>query len=135
MAVTVSNNAFLSIGGHDISSWCKSVKLTVDGESHDVTVMGNSGWRSTIVGLKTWSIDAELVTEYGATKSGDLAWDHFATEVAVIFRPDSGTKSATNPEYTGNATMFSFGDGGSVGEVPPIGLKLSGVGALARAVA
>lgn len=134
MSVTTANDWFISVGGTDISSWTKSVKVNVNGESHDITTMGNDGWKSIIVGLKTWSVDVELLTEYGANKSSDIVWALFATTVAVVMRPDSGAKSATNPEYTGNATVFTFADGGSVGEVPPISLRLEGNGALARAV-
>ena len=58
-----------------------------------------------------------------------------AAVVALVIRPDAGAKSATNPEYTGNALLASYSPiGGSVGDVAAAPVTFVGTGDLARGV-
>jgi hypothetical protein len=133
MAVMVFKNAFVSINGVDLSNHTKSVQITHSAATQDNTVMGQNT-KSNISGLKEWSATVEFAQDY-ANSSVDQTLNALVgnNAVAVIFRPDSGNASVTNPNYMGNAIVTSYQPlGGGVGDYHKTQIQLACAGDLTR---
>jgi hypothetical protein len=133
MAVMVFKNGFVSINAVDLSNHCKSVQITHSAATLDNTVMGNNT-KSNLSGLKEWSATVEFAQDY-ANSSVDQTLNPLIgnNAVAVIFRPDSGNASITNPNYMGNAIVTSYQPiGGGVGDYHRTQASLACAGDLTR---
>ena len=129
MAVLNFNDAFLSIGGTDLSDHVESIKLEVRPDMLEKTAMSDTEHRFQ-QGLQDWyqdyaagSVDATLWALVGA-----------AAGSAMVLRPDSAAKSTSNPEYT--ATLIFEGYEpltGGVGTLQKVTAKFRPDSALARA--
>jgi hypothetical protein len=134
MASTVLNDAYVLLNSVDLSNHVRSVEITYDADEQDNTAMGNSGYSSTLTGLKNGSINLEFNQDYAASSVDATLWPLFGTSFAFEIRPTSSAVGATNPKWTGTASMFSYSPlAGQVGQtnVTPLTLKIQG--ALTRA--
>lgn len=125
MAAIVYTDALVVINSVDLSDHVKSVTLNYESEVLDDTVMGTSGTRSAICGLKNWSLEVNFLQDYAA---GEVDATLFGLVGAVAFpirvRPSkTNAISTSNPEYQGDAILASY---------PPI---TGEVGALGTATA
>jgi predicted secreted protein len=135
MAESVASNFFLSVGGVDLSDHVRSLTLSHEGETVDITAMGDTS-REMLGGLKSWSMEVEFNQDFAAAKVDATLFPLLATTVALVFRPDTGAVSATNPEFTGNAILTSYPPlAGSVGDAHVTSVSFTGSGDLARATA
>ncbi len=134
MANRVITNAYVLINSVDLSTSVRQVTLNYSAEQQDDTAMGDSA-RSRIPGLKDWSLDIEFFQDYAASKVDATLFSLIgAAPFAIEIRGDSGSVSATNPKYTGNATLESYQPvAGTVGENQMAPVRLMGVGTLTRA--
>ena len=136
MAETLTN-AFVSLGGTDLSSNIKSVTLPLSVEEIEAAAMGDAA-RGAIPGLKVFSLSVEFFQNFAA---GEVDVTLFpllgdAAGFAVVFRKDTAAKSATNPEYTFTGILTSYGLGGSVGDahMAPVEIANLAGGTIARSV-
>lgn len=125
---------YLSVGGTDISSYVKSMELTMNGETVDVTAMSSTAWRSFAAGLKDWEISVTCNTDVAAGLLDSIMAALYFTSAAVEVRATGSAVSTSNPKWTGTAivvpgTIF----GGSVGDASETSFTLKGSGALTRA--
>lgn len=136
MANQMLYNAFVSINGVDLSSHVRSVQISYEANMLDDTMMGDAT-KSNKPGLKNWSITLEFEQDYAAAQVDATLFPLVgAAAFPIIIRPDAGVKSATNPEYTGNAVLENYQPvGGSVGELAMAPVTLRSAGALSRAIA
>jgi hypothetical protein len=135
MAKTVLTDAFVSIGGNDISDHVRTVTLNYAAEEQDDTTMGDDT-RTNLGGLKTWSLDLEVANDFAATEIDSIMFPLVGTQVAVVFRPTSAAKGTNNPEYTGTGMLSSYNPvGQSVGDLATAPITIVSAGTLARAVA
>jgi len=135
MAEQVFTDAFVSIGGNDISDHVLSVTLDPSADLQENTAMG-AATRSRIGGLKDWSLSIELNQDYAAADIDSIMFPLIGTEVAIILRPDSAVVGAGNPQYTGNGILESYGAmSGAIGEALKTTISIQASGDLARAVA
>ena len=135
MSETVLKNAFISIGGNDISGYVKSVSLPLSAEMLDRTTMGDDT-RQKKAGLKDWSVSVELLADYAAAALDSILFPLLGTEVAVVIRADAGVIGVNNPEFTGQAAFESYPPlGGAVGELAASSISLQAAGDLSRATA
>lgn len=129
-------DAFLSIGGSNVSSYIKSIEVTVNGETVDVTAMSSTSWRSFVAGLRDWEITVTANADMAATLLDSILWPLYQTSQAIIFRPTSAAVGTSNPSYSGNAIVVPGSIvGGSVGDAAETSFTLRGSGALTRATA
>ena len=127
-------DAFLSVGGTNISSYTKSVELTVNGETVDVTAMSSTSWRSFVAGLRDWEISVTCNTDVANTLLDSIMWPYYQTSQAIIMRATSASVGTSNPSYSGNAIVVPGSIfGGSVGDASETSFTLRGSGALTRA--
>lgn len=124
----IYKNAHLSIGGTDLSGWLETVEPTFEVEQGDDTVMGD-GARSNDPGLDVISLSARFKNPFDDNGPDETIWDLKGTTFAVVWRPDAGTASATNPEYTGTGTWTSWNPvAGNVGDEGIGSLEIVGAG-------
>ena len=114
----IYKNAFLSLGGTNLSAHLESVEPSFEVEMGDDTVMGDTG-RSNEPGLENVTITARFKNPFTATTGPDaVIWPLKGTTFTVIFRPHGASSSTSNPSYTITMTWNSWNPtGGSVGDV------------------
>jgi hypothetical protein len=136
VATLVLNDAFVSVGGTDLSDWVKQVRIDYGAAALDDTVMGDTT-KSSIGGLKEWSGQIDFIQDYAASAPDVTLFSIIGTVVTIIGRPVAGTAvGATNPNYTGSALLTGYAPiSGSVGEIATTTLSFTSAGNLSRAVA
>lgn len=134
MPSTVLNDATVILNSVNLSDHVRSVELTYDADEQDNTAMANGGFSSTLTGLKNGSINLEFNQDYAASSVDATLWPLFGTSFTFEIRPTSAAVSATNPKWTGTASMFGYSPlSGSVGQVNTTTVPLKVQGALTRA--
>lgn len=134
MPESILKNAFVSIAGVDLSDHVRTVGWPLGVERQDDTVMGDNA-RSFVGGLETWTLTVEFNQDYASSKVDATLGPVIGTVVAVILRPDTGAKSATNPEWTGNGLIADYTPvAGSVGDVAIATVEIIQAGSLTRGV-
>ena len=93
MASMVLYDAFLSVGGTDLSDHVRSVTIDAGTTMQDDTAMGDT-FQSNANGLATWSITVEFLQDYAASKVDATLYPLLgpsATNAALVIRPASGS--------------------------------------------
>jgi hypothetical protein len=133
MAEQIFDNAFLSVEGTDLSDKIRSVTFSYSSETQDDTAMGDDT-RSMVGGLKNWSVEVEFNQDFASGEVDATLFSKVGTKVALVLRPDAGTKSTTNPEFTGDAILTDYPPmGGSVGDQLTASATFQAAGTLSRA--
>ena len=129
----IYKNAFLSLGGTDLSAYLEGVEPSFEVEMQDDTVMGDTA-RSNEPGLDVWGFSATFKNPFAASGPDATIYALKGTTFAIIWRPDSGAAAATNPQYSGTGTWPSWNPvAGAVGDEGIGSLELVAAGALTRA--
>lgn len=133
MATFAVTNAYLTVGGTDLSDHVRQMSINISAEELDDTAMGDT-WHSRLAGLKDWSITVEFNQDFASSSVDATIWGAFATTAAIAFNPASSTTSATNPRYSGNALISDYTPiDSSVGDLATTSVTWPGAGALSRA--
>tara|TARA_R110002110_G_scaffold115958_10_gene287250 strand:+ start:2755 stop:3162 length:408 start_codon:yes stop_codon:yes gene_type:complete len=133
MAELVFDNVFLSLDGTDLSDHVRQVTLTYQAELQDKTAMSDNT-RSRLGGLKDWSLSVEFNQDFAASEVDVTIFSLVGTTFTVILRPDAGSVSTTNPNYTGTGILEEYTPiGGSVGDVAIAPITIQAAGDLSRA--
>jgi len=134
MAVIVLTNAFVSIGGVDLSDHSNTVTMNYEIDSVEVTAFGDSGHKFT-GGLQNNSCEITFHQDYAASKTEATLYPLVGTTTTVIVKPNGSTTSATNPSYTLSSTFLSAHTpvAGAVGELAATSVTFTG-GTLVKAV-
>ena len=135
MSTLAFNDAVVTVNAKVLSPDGVKVDLDYSAEVLEDTAFGDTA-KSRIGGLLDWSGTLEFNQDFAATPAPDV--DLFAivgTVVAIAIAPVSGTTTATNPEYQGNALITSYKPfGQAVGELAKCICTFEGSGVLTRAV-
>ena len=128
-------NAFLSIGGTDLSDHVKSVTINYSANMLDATVMGNAT-KINLAGLFDWSVNIEFLQEYGGTKVDDKLYPLIGGAAAeLIIKPTNAAVGATNPSFTGTGVLASYNPAsGAHGSLHTATATFQAAGTLVRAV-
>ena len=117
MAEFVLNNASVVVNSVDLSAYVTSVTLSQSAETVEDTSMGDTA-RTYVAGLKTGTIDLEFNADFAAAKTEATVFPLVGTATQVVIKADSGSTSATNPQYTATAIVTEWPSiSGSVGEL------------------
>lgn len=131
----IYRDAFLSLGGTNLSAFLEGVDPSFGIEVQDDTTMGDTA-RTNEPGLETWTISARFKNPFTDNGPDETIWGLKGTVFAVIFKPNGSATSPSNPSYTGNGTWSSWAPvSGSVGDEAVGTLEIVAAGALTRAVA
>ena len=134
MAVIVLTNAFVSVGGVDLSDHSNTVTVNYEIDSVEVTAFGSSGHTFT-GGLQNNSIEVTFHQDYAASKTEATLYPLVGTTTTVIVKPNGSTTSATNPSYTLSSAFLAAHSpvAGAVGELAATSVTFTG-GTLVKAV-
>lgn len=134
MSVLVLTDAFVTVNTVDLSDHVKSVAIAYSAEEVDDTAMGDST-RSATGGLKNWGIDIEFFSDEASSNVAQTIFPLVGATTAMVVRPTSSAKSATNPEYSGTALVTSFSPvAGGVGDMAMSEFSCIAAGDLSRSV-
>lgn len=98
MAQIVLKDASISIATVELADRSNSVEVNYEIESVEVTAFG--GNRSFVGGLQNNTCTVELMQDFAATETEATIFPLVGTQVTLVFKPESGAVSATNPSYT-----------------------------------
>jgi hypothetical protein len=136
MAIFAHTNAYVTINAVDVSDhvisaeWNESVDTveTVAMSDSDVTVKPT---------FKRGTFSVELQQDYATSNvypTISAAIDA-NVPIAVEYRADAGTVSATNPTMQANAVVTEYAQGGPIGDIATTAFTWPLTGAVTRAVA
>lgn len=131
MAKHIIKDVMLTISGQELSDHCKSVNLTITNSAQDDTVMGDD-WEEVIAGLSAWELSGDLEQDFAASSVNATLFALVgAPEFAILVRPTSAAKSATNPDFSGNGILTQYDAiKGTVGDKHIISFTIKGTGPL-----
>jgi hypothetical protein len=135
MALFALTDAKIVINGTDISDHCRSAQLKIGATTLDATAMSATAWTTAIAGLKSWTLDLELHSDFAAASVDQLLFSLLGTPaIPVTYRPiRNAITTATNPEYWGNVVgAGEYSAGGKVGDIATTTVTLTGTGELNR---
>lgn len=100
MAAFVFTDAYLSVGGVNLSTWVRSVTVNASVDVVESTAMGAT-YKTRLPGLKDFSLSVEFNNDYVTSAVEPTVYGFFGTSQNFEFRPTSATVGGTNPKYTG----------------------------------
>lgn len=134
MATYVLTDVSLTVATEDLSDHIRSITVDYGAELQDDTAMGDDT-RSVKGGLKTWSFTVEWLQDFGTSEVDATLFPLVGTAVALVGKPTSDAKSATNPEFTGTGVLGSYNPlGGGVGDMATANTVFTNAGTLTREV-
>jgi hypothetical protein len=127
MAVIVLKDAFVSVGGVELSTRTNSVTLNYEIDSVETTSFGDTGHKF-IGGLQNVSCEVSLQQDYAASNVEATLYPLVGTTTTVIVKPVNTTTSATNPAYTLTGTYLAAHTpvAGAVGELAMTSVTFTG---------
>jgi hypothetical protein len=135
MARIVLTNAFISVGGVDLSDLVSSVSLSSTFDVVETTAFSSSATKTRVAGLADNSITLEFHQDYATGEVEQTIYPLLGTVAAVIVKPNGSTTSAFNPSYTCNAVISEWTPlNGAVGELATASVSWPVTGAITKAV-
>jgi hypothetical protein len=136
MARIVLTNAFISVGGVDLSDLVASVSLSETFDIVETTAFSSTAAKTRVAGLEDNSITLEFHQDYATNEVEQTIYPLLGTAAAVIVKPNGSSTSAFNPSYTCSAIISEWTPiNGSVGELATASVTWPVTGAITKAVA
>ena len=135
MARIVLTNAFISVGGIDLSDLVSSVSLSSTFDVVETTAFSSSATKTRVAGLADNSITLEFHQDYATGEVEQTIYPLLGTVAAVIVKPNGASTSAFNPSYTCQAVISEWTPvNGAVGELATASVSWPVSGAITKAV-
>ena len=136
MARIVLTNAYISVGGVDLSDLVASVTLNETFDVVETTAFSSTAAKTRVAGLEDNSITLEFHQDYATGEVEQTIYPLLGTAAAVIVKPNGSSTSAFNPSYTCSAIISEWTPiNGSVGELATASVTWPVTGAITKAVA
>jgi hypothetical protein len=136
MARIVLTNAFISVGGVDLSDLVASVTLNETFDIVETTAFSSTAAKTRVAGLEDNSITLEFHQDYATGEVEQTIYPLLGQAAAVIVKPNGSSTSAFNPSYTCSAIISEWTPiNGSVGELATASVTWPVTGAITKAVA
>jgi hypothetical protein len=136
MARIVLTNAYISVGGVDLSDLVASVSLSETFDIVETTAFSSTAAKTRVAGLEDNSITLEFHQDYATGEVEQTIYPLLGTAAAVIVKPNGASTSAFNPSYTCSAIISEWTPiNGSVGELASASVTWPVTGAITKAVA
>jgi hypothetical protein len=136
MARIVLTNAYISVGGVDLSDLVASVTLNETYDIVETTAFSSTAAKTRVAGLEDNSITLEFHQDYATGEVEQTIYPLLGQAAAVIVKPNGSTTSAFNPSYTCSAIISEWTPiNGSVGELATASVTWPVTGAITKAVA
>ena len=131
----VLNNAFISVGGVDLSDLVASVTLSETFDIVETTAFSSTAAKTRVAGLEDNSITLEFHQDYATGEVEQTIYPLLGTAATVIVKPNGSTTSAFNPSYTCSAIISEWTPlNGSVGELATASVTWPVTGVVTKAV-
>jgi len=131
----VLTNAFISVGGVDLSDLVSSVSLSSTFDVIETSAFSSSATKTRVAGLADNSITLEFHQDYATGEVEQTIYPLLGTAAAVIVKPNGSTTSAFNPSYTCSAVISEWTPlNGTVGELATASVTWPVTGAITKAV-
>jgi len=136
MARIVLTNAFISVGGVDLSDLVASVTLNETFDIVETTAFSSTAAKTRVAGLEDNSITLEFHQDYATGEVEQTIYPLLGQASTVIVKPNGSSTSAFNPSYTCSAIISEWTPiNGSVGELATASVTWPVTGAITKAVA
>jgi hypothetical protein len=136
MARIVLTNAYISVGGVDLSDLVASVTLNETFDVVETTAFSSVAAKTRVAGLEDNSITLEFHQDFATGEVEQTIYPLLGTAAAVIVKPNGSSTSAFNPSYTCSAIISEWTPiNGSVGELATASVTWPVTGAITKAVA
>ncbi len=136
MARLVLTNAYISVGGVDLSDLVASVTLNSTFDVVETTAFSSTAAKTRLAGLADNSIALEFHQDYATSEVEQTIYPLLGTVATVIVKPNGATTGAQNPSYTCSAVISEWTPlNGSVGELATASVTWPVTGAITKAVA
>jgi len=133
MAKLVLTNAFISIGGTDVSSSVASVQIETTADEIETTAFGSTG-KTRVGGLLDTTISLSMHNDYSAVEG--LVYPLIGSTTTIIVKPNGTAVSTANPSYTMLANVLSWNPiNGAVGELNSVDVQWPVSGTITKATA
>ena len=131
MAKLVLTNAFISIGGTDVSSSVASVQIETTADEVETTAFGSTG-KTRVGGLLDTTVSLSLHNDYSAVEG--LVYPLIGSTTAVVVKPNGTAVSTANPSYTMSALVTGWNPiNGAVGELNTVQVSWPVSGTITKA--
>ena len=135
MARIVLTNAFISVGGVDLSDLVSSVSLSSTFDVVETTAFSSSATKTRVAGLTDNSVSLEFHQDYATSEVEQTIYPLLGTVATVIVKPNGAATSAFNPSYTFSAVLSEWTPvNGAVGELASASVSWPVTGAITKAV-
>ena len=135
MARIVLTNAYISVGGVDLSDLVSSVSLSSTFDVVETTGFSSSATKTRVAGLTDNSITLEFHQDYATGEVEQTIYPLLGTVAAVIVKPNGASTSAFNPSYSCQAVISEWTPvSGAVGELASASVSWPVTGAITKAV-
>jgi len=136
MARLVLTNAYISVGGVDLSDNVASVTLNSPRDVIETSAFSSTAAKTRVSGLADNSISLEFHQDYTTSDVEQTIYPLLGTAAAIIVKPNGASTSAFNPSYTCSAVISEWTPlNGSVGELATASVTWPITGAITKAVA
>ena len=133
MAKLVLTNAFISIGGTDVSANVASVQIETTADEIETTAFGSTG-KTRVGGLLDTTISLDMHNDYSAIEG--LVYPLIGSTTTVIVKPNGTAVSTANPSFTMLANVLSWNPvNGAVGELNTVSVQWPVSGTITKATA
>jgi hypothetical protein len=135
MARLVLTNAYISVGGVDLSDLVASVTLNSTFDVVETTAFSSTAAKTRLAGLADNSISLEFHQDYATSEVEQTIYPLLGTVAAVIVKPNGSATGAFNPSYSFNSVISEWTPlNGSVGELATASVSWPITGAITKAV-
>jgi len=132
----VLTNAFISVGGVDLSDLVASVTLNSTFDVVETTAFSSTAAKTRVAGLADNSVTLEFHQDYATGEVEQTIYPLLGQASTVIVKPNGSSTSAFNPSYTCSAIISEWTPvNGSVGELATASVTWPVSGAITKAVA
>jgi hypothetical protein len=131
----VLTNAFISVGGVDLSDLVASVTLNSTFDVVETTAFSSTAAKTRVAGLADNSVTLEFHQDFATSEVEQTIYPLLGTPSTVIVKPNGSATGAFNPSYTCSAIISEWTPiNGSVGELATASVTWPVTGAITKAV-
>jgi hypothetical protein len=137
MAKFVVTEPVIVIAGGTLTTSVASCTISTEVDNVETTAFGGNGWRSSIGGLKSATVDFEFHQDMASGAIDSVIWPLLGGTAAITVRPGGTAAVGTsNPEYrfTANVNQWNPIDS-AVGDLATVSVSWPITGAVTRATA
>ena len=137
MAGQVLLNPVIVFAGSTVTTSCMSCTITVEANDVETTAFGGNGWKTSIGGIKSGTVDFEFMTDWTAGALDSIIFPLLGGTAAVKVRPGGTAAVGTsNPEYQFDVLVSAYNPiDGAVGDLSTTSVSFPITGPVTRAVA